>query len=167
MIDKSINKINCVDFRGKLAIDNQIHLYSDRTQVINDTHFTNGSSILLDGQNKTILFDITKLEHDVCLAEIESQKLDTKLNAYTSPFDSFFGILMILFAGGWSDKRGKRKPCMILPMIGELANLIGMQCILFLMLLFFLIVILKIWNINLYICCFFLYFSFIDCCGIF
>lgn len=125
MIDKSINNINCVDFRGKVAKDGEVHLYSDRRQVLNDTHYTNGSSILLEGQNKTIFFDITMLEHDVCHAEIESQKLDTKLNAFTSPFDSFFGIVMILFAGGWSDKRGKRKPCMILPMIGELANLIG------------------------------------------
>lgn len=32
---------------------------------------------------------------------------------------------MILFAGGWSDKRGKRKPCMLIPMLGELAALIG------------------------------------------
>lgn len=32
---------------------------------------------------------------------------------------------MILFAGGWSDKRGKRKPCMLIPMIGELAALLG------------------------------------------
>lgn len=125
MIDKTINNINCVDFREKMANENEIHLYIDRTQVVNDTHFTNGSSILLEGLNKTIQFDVTKLENDVCHAEIESQRLDAKLNAFTSPFDSFFGIVMILFAGGWSDKRGKRKPCMILPMIGELANLIG------------------------------------------
>lgn len=32
---------------------------------------------------------------------------------------------MILFAGGWSDKRGRRKPCMLIPMLGELAALIG------------------------------------------
>lgn len=32
---------------------------------------------------------------------------------------------MILFAGGWSDKRGKRKPCMLIPMLGELAALLG------------------------------------------
>lgn len=39
--------------------------------------------------------------------------------------DSVFGIIMILFAGGWSDKRGRRKPCMLIPLLGELAGLIG------------------------------------------
>lgn len=39
--------------------------------------------------------------------------------------DSVFGILMILFAGGWSDRKGRRKPCMLLPLLGELAALIG------------------------------------------
>lgn len=41
--------------------------------------------------------------------------------------DTVFGILMILFAGGWSDRTGRRKPCMLLPLIGELAALIGEQ----------------------------------------
>lgn len=41
--------------------------------------------------------------------------------------DSVFGIIMILFAGGWSDKRGKRKPCMLIPLLGELAALIGKE----------------------------------------
>lgn len=44
------------------------------------------------------------------------------MNVFT---DTVFGILMILFAGGWSDRTGRRKPCMLLPLIGELAALIG------------------------------------------
>lgn len=127
MIDKSKNNINCPEFREKMREENAIHLFSDRSQVLNDTHYSNGTSILTDDNplNKTIVFDVTALERDVCHAEIESQKLDTKLNAITSPFDSFFGIVMILFAGGWSDKRGKRKPCMLIPLLGELASLVG------------------------------------------
>lgn len=107
--------------------ENVIHLYSDRSQVLNDTHYLNETVIFPNDNplNKTILFDVTALEEAVCHAEIESQKLDTKLNAFTSPFDSFFGIVMILFAGGWSDKRHRRKPCMLIPLLGELAGLIG------------------------------------------
>lgn len=61
--------------------------------------------------------------------------------------ESTFAILMILFAAGWSDRRGLRKPCMVsfghtnyiniltkmfvltlqlLPMLGELGATIGM-----------------------------------------
>lgn len=129
MIDKSKNNINCPEFREKMHQEKEIHLYSDRSQVLNDTHYFNGTSILSENNplNITVLFDLTELEHDVCHAEIESQKLDTKLNAITSPFDSFFGIIMILFAGGWSDKHGRRKPCLLIPLLGEFASLIGME----------------------------------------
>lgn len=128
MIDKTKNNIDCPQFREKMREENVIHLYMDRSQVLNDTHYLNGTSILPDensSRNTTILFDVTALEKNVCHAEIESQRLDTRLNAFTSPFDSFFGIVMILFAGGWSDKHGRRKPCMLIPLLGELASLIG------------------------------------------
>lgn len=32
---------------------------------------------------------------------------------------------MVLFAGGWSDRSRRRKPCMLIPMIGELAGYLG------------------------------------------
>lgn len=88
MIDKSLNNINCPEFREKLKepISQVIHLYSDRSQVINDTHFNNGSSIFPPSSTAKILFDISELELLVCQAEIESQKLDTRLNLVTTPF---------------------------------------------------------------------------------
>ncbi|XP_055321169.1 uncharacterized protein LOC129577699 isoform X2 [Sitodiplosis mosellana] len=126
MIDKTINNINCVTVREKLKESSHqaIHLYSDRSQVLDDYTWKNGTPILPPNSNATIKFDITELEQLVCQAEVDSQKLDTKLNLITAPFDSVFGIIMILFAGGWSDKRGKRKPCMLIPLLGELAALI-------------------------------------------
>lgn len=88
MIDKSLNNINCPEFREKLKepIDKAIHLYRDRSQVMNETHFTNGTAILQPNAAATILFDISELELLVCQAEIESQKLDTRINLVTTPF---------------------------------------------------------------------------------
>lgn len=84
MIDKSLNKIDCVQVRAKFQKLNEIHLVLN--EVFNNTHFLNGSEILAGKKNVTVLFDVTRLEVDVCRAEIDSQKLDTKLNVYTAPF---------------------------------------------------------------------------------
>lgn len=88
MIDKTKNDINCVTFRDKQreSTDQVIHLYSDRSQVVDDFTFKNGSAILPPNSTAKILFDITELEELVCQAEIDSQKLDTKLNLITAPF---------------------------------------------------------------------------------
>lgn len=116
MIDKTINDINCVEFRESNS-DNNGTIDSDL--IYNATYIKvyNGSDLIVSNVNRSYL------EEQVCKAEIDSQILDSKLNAITSPFDTVFGILMILFAGGWSDKKGKRKPCMLLPLIGETASL--------------------------------------------
>lgn len=88
MIDKSINDINCVTFREKQrqSTAEAIHLYIDRSQVLDDFTFKNGSLILPANSTAQVLFDITELEELVCQAEIDSQKLDTKLNLITAPF---------------------------------------------------------------------------------
>lgn len=64
MIDKSINNINCVDVREKLKepTNEAIHLYSDRSQVLDDFTWKNGTPILSTNSNATIKFDITELE---------------------------------------------------------------------------------------------------------
>lgn len=41
--------------------------------------------------------------------------------------ESAFVIAMILFAGGWSDRNRRRKPCMLIPMLGEFAGYIGIS----------------------------------------
>lgn len=98
MIDKSINDINCVSFREKQKASPTefIHLYSDHSQVLNDTTWKNGTAILPPGSNATIFFDITELEELVCQAEIDSQKLDTKLNLITAPFGNIITTTIIL-----------------------------------------------------------------------
>lgn len=91
MIDKSINNINCPEFREKLLepANQTIHLYSDRSQVINETHFSNGSAIVPPNSMAAVLFDISELEMLVCQAEIDSQILDTRINLITAPFGKY------------------------------------------------------------------------------
>lgn len=118
MIDKSINRIDCVDVRSKLNARN----YSGFEELsLGDANIDQ----LVHDPMYNVTEGLSELEIEVCHAEVDSQILDSELNVYTSPFDSVFGILMILFAGGWSDRTGRRKPCMIIPLVGELAALIG------------------------------------------
>lgn len=63
------------------------------------------------------LFNLTS---KVCSAETESQKLLSIVFALRSPIAAIFPLIIVLFAGGWSDKKGIRKPLVLLPIIGEL-----------------------------------------------
>lgn len=85
MIDKAINDINCVTFREKLQEPDVIHFYSDRSQVLDNFTYKNGSAILAPNSTTKIMFDITELEELACQAEIDSQKLDTDMNQYKAP----------------------------------------------------------------------------------
>ncbi|KAL7729113.1 hypothetical protein ACLKA6_009587 [Drosophila palustris] len=55
----------------------------------------------------------------VCKAEIESQILLADVSGKRAPIAAIFPLIILLFAGGWSDRYNKRKPCMILPIVGE------------------------------------------------
>lgn len=76
MIDKSINDINCVDVREKLKqpIYDAIHLYKDRSQVLDDFTWKNGTPILPPNSNATIHFDITVLEELVIFGKFNLKK---------------------------------------------------------------------------------------------
>ncbi|CAD7077735.1 unnamed protein product [Hermetia illucens] len=65
----------------------------------------------------------SNINETVCKAEIESQKLVAFMNAIRGPISSFFPIIVILFAGGWSDRNGLRKPCMALPLMGAVFSI--------------------------------------------
>lgn len=67
---------------------------------------------------------MTKLRKLVCVAEENSQELLAKIKGIRAPISSFFPLIIVLFAGGYSDKYNLRKPCMILPMIGDMMAVI-------------------------------------------
>ncbi len=125
MMDKAINNINC----GEV---------SDRQKSFTQANITTN----VEWNNKTQEFNSTNhdFEMEVCRAELESQKLGSTISAYIAPFgkdsnqitkkrmdhnqlfssDSAIGIVLVLFAGNWSDKSGRRKPCILVPQIGDL-----------------------------------------------
>lgn len=57
--------------------------------------------------------------------EIDVQKLVASMNAWKNVIQSVAPCLLLLFIGSWSDRHNNRKPCIILPIIGEIGATIG------------------------------------------
>lgn len=64
----------------------------------------------------------------LCETEEKVQKKISAINAIRNPIASFGPLIIILFAGPWSDKKNLRVPCMLVPLLGEA---IGYLCEIF------------------------------------
>lgn len=53
------------------------------------------------------------------MEEAEVQKLTASVQAWKNIVQTTFPCILILFVGSWSDKTGKRKACILLPIFGE------------------------------------------------
>lgn len=51
--------------------------------------------------------------------ETAVQQLVARMQTWKTPLQSALPTILILFMGAWSDRTGLRKPCMLLPIIGE------------------------------------------------
>lgn len=51
--------------------------------------------------------------------ESEVQKLTASVQAWKNVVQTAFPCILVLFVGSWSDKTGKRKACILLPIVGE------------------------------------------------
>lgn len=45
---------------------------------------------------------------------------------WKTALQSALPCMMILFWGSWSDRHGRRKPCMLMPIVGEFMAAIGL-----------------------------------------
>lgn len=158
MLNRSINDIDCNQFKEELAKYNLTYLTLNITSDIDLIKFDEPS---LDNATTTVTdtsvvpqitteINLNTTEYaaligdemppddavlkgeelwimkvQVCKAESESQRLNAILVGYRSPIIGIFPIIIILFAGGWSDRKGLRKPCMLFPLIGESLGCIG------------------------------------------
>ncbi|KAG4070673.1 hypothetical protein HA402_013593 [Bradysia odoriphaga] len=103
MIDKRLNNIKCSD------------IITTDLDSVNESAALNVNNIRLGNTGS----DMDLLKMFVCIAEKESQKYGSALQAYIAPFDAFVSVVVVLLAGAWSDKTGRRKPCIILPIIAD------------------------------------------------
>lgn len=72
------------------------------------------SGKIINGKIELILIE------KVCSAEKESQKLVSKLFAIRAPIATVFVLIIVSFAGAWSDKHDVRKAFILIPFVGEL-----------------------------------------------
>lgn len=59
--------------------------------------------------------------------EREVQQLVASMNVWKTMLQSALPAFLIMFVGSWSDRWGKRKPCMLLPIVGELMTVMGLM----------------------------------------
>ncbi|KAJ1519546.1 hypothetical protein ONE63_004825 [Megalurothrips usitatus] len=60
------------------------------------------------------------------MEEAEVQKLTASMAGWKTFIQSSLPAVLILFVGSWSDRHGRRKPCMLLPIVGELLTSLGL-----------------------------------------
>lgn len=66
-----------------------------------------------------VINNLTSVVDAICDVEDVVQLHLTDINTIRTPISSFGPLIIILFAAGWSDKKGRRVPCMLLPYLGE------------------------------------------------
>ncbi|XP_055682265.1 proton-coupled folate transporter [Lutzomyia longipalpis] len=54
------------------------------------------------------------------------QQIVAKMQGWKTILQSALPCLLILFWGSWSDRHGRRKPCMMIPIVGELLSALGL-----------------------------------------
>ena len=60
------------------------------------------------------------------------QKMVAHMVAWKTVIQSLFPCLLILFWGSWSDRHHRRKPCILIPIMGEFLGTVGlMLCVYF------------------------------------
>lgn len=57
--------------------------------------------------------------------EDEVQRLIARIQAWKNIVQTTIPVILILFVGAWSDKTGKRKACILIPIVGEFMSCIG------------------------------------------
>ncbi|KAJ8944685.1 hypothetical protein NQ318_015893 [Aromia moschata] len=61
------------------------------------------------------------------MEEQQVQQLVASMGIWKTMLQSALPAFLIMFVGSWSDRWGKRKPCMLLPIVGEFMTVVGLM----------------------------------------
>ncbi|XP_049865724.1 proton-coupled folate transporter-like [Pectinophora gossypiella] len=78
----------------------------------------NYSSVVCDALNLRQTENYTREEEEV-------QKLIASVQAWKNIVQTSIPVFLILFVGAWSDKTGRRKACILMPIVGEFLTCLG------------------------------------------
>lgn len=96
-------------------------IYTFQAGDVPEAEYEAGLQKVLD--NILVTNNFTESDRDVikgvCIAETESQKLQISINKLRAPL-GLLGLIVIIYAGPLGDKYNRKKPFLLLPMIGEL-----------------------------------------------
>lgn len=76
---------------------------------------------------KEVCDGLTQRNHSAYTKQQEQdvQKVVASMNAYKNLIQSLLPTFMLIFLGSWSDRHQRRKPCIIIPIIGDMCSTIG------------------------------------------
>lgn len=101
-----------------------IYEYLAEEREANETEIGLQELLKRIGVEKNIPIGDLGILKDVCIAETEAQKLKVEVNTDRAPF-GYLALIVIIFAGPLGDKYNRKKPFLLLPMLGELITDLG------------------------------------------
>lgn len=104
----------------------QIFVRKDSFNIVCNGTTTSIEDIAKDDMQKRYPEVYAGIENDfqaamdlLCVTEEKVQAKVSAMNAIRNPISAIGPLIIILFAGPWSDKKNRRVPCMLVPFLGE------------------------------------------------
>lgn len=90
------------------------------------------SNLFSDPVGDPLSIPLIKSPFDSSSEEETVQQMVARMAAWKTMIQSLFPCLLILFWGSWSDRHRRRKPCILIPVVGEFLGVVGlMLCVYF------------------------------------
>lgn len=101
-----------------------IHDFIATREIMNKTQMDYDKLLVHIGQEQNFSSSELVTLEGVCRAETEAQKLKIEVNQKRAPL-GYLALIVIILAGPLGDKYNRKKPFLLLPMLGELISVLA------------------------------------------